>query len=139
MRQHFARAAAIALAVLGCRTAPPKKAAAPPRRTVADPEKCAGCPSFAPQPGSVIAEVDDTPVLALETPRFAQLGRDQRLLAYWTSQAAAAGDSVALDQGYRYNLPIARVLRGILSRPQVVPATLLPRIQAYARVFWLNR
>ncbi|TMA33405.1 MAG: hypothetical protein E6J88_00865 [Deltaproteobacteria bacterium] len=86
----------------------------------------------------MIADVNGTAVLALAAPRFAQLGRDQRLLAYWTSQAAAAGDPVALDQSYRHNLRIARLLRGILSRPQAVPAAMLPRLRAFARVVWLN-
>ncbi|MCA1825915.1 MAG: hypothetical protein LC689_03115 [Myxococcales bacterium] len=138
MRQHVAQAIAMTLAFVGCTTAPAKTAAHSSPKPPPAPETCVWCPQFSPQPGEVIAEVGDTPVLALAAPRFAQLGRDQRLLAYWTSQAAAGGDAVALDQNYRHNLAIARVLRGILSRPQVVPPALLGRIRAYARVFWLN-
>jgi hypothetical protein len=77
-------------------------------------------------------------VLALSAPRFADLPRDQRLVAWFASQAAAAGDPIAAEQGYRRNLPVIRLLRGILSRPQVVPASLLSRIRAFARLVYLN-
>ena len=138
--QQVVQAGAVALAIVGCRTPPPKSGdtlrISPPPQTLPT-EKCVGCPRE-PQLSNVIADVNGTAVLALAAPRFAQLGRDQRLLAYWTSQAAAAGDPVALDQSYRHNLRIARLLRGILSRPQAVPAAMLPRLRAFARVVWLN-
>lgn len=141
MRQHVARAAAIWLAIVGCKTSPSKPPVPARARAAAATarETCAWCAHFSPQPGNVIGEIDGTPVLALAAPGFAQLGRDQRLLAYWTSQAVAAGDAVALEQNYRHNLAIARLLRGILSRPQVVQPALLGRIRAYARLFWLNQ
>src|SRR5438270_1184 len=77
-------------------------------------------------------------VLALAAPHFADLPRDQRLVAWFASQAAAAGDPIAAEQGYRRNLPVIRLLRGILSRPQVVPSSLLSRIRAFARLVYLN-
>ncbi len=91
-----------------------------------------------PQPGSVIADVEGVSVLALAAPQFASLSREQRLLAYHVSQALAAGDATAIDQGYRHNLQIVQILRGILSRPEVVPSALLPRLRDFARVVWLN-
>ena len=140
MRPGVLQAAALAVAMVGCRTAPRPQPPAP-RPQPADagvpepPPEVAGAP---PQPGRVIASVDGTDVLALAAPRFAQLTRDQRMLAYWTAQAAQAGNRVALEQGYRHNLAVARLLRGILSRPAAVPAPLLSRIRAFARVVWLN-
>ena len=77
-------------------------------------------------------------MLALAAPHFADLPRDQRLVAWFASQAAAAGDPIAAEQGYRRNLPVIRLLRGILSRPQVVPGSLLSRIRAFARLVYLN-
>ena len=77
-------------------------------------------------------------MIALAAPQFSALPRDQRLVAWYASQAAAAGDSIAAEQGYRRNLPVIRVLRGILSRPQVVPASLLARIRAFALLVYLN-
>ena len=116
-----------------------------PRPRLVDPRSHAdaGVAEAAPevpaaQGGSVIAEIGGTQVLALSAPQFAQLPRDQRLLAYWVAQAGAAGEAAALDQGFRYNLQIVRLLRGILSRPAVVPAPLMQRIRTFARVVWLN-
>ena len=127
----------MALLIVGCRT-PPRPAPAA-HVEVAD----AGVPLAAldagnPQPGAIIADVDGTAVLALATPSFAALSQDQRMLAYWTAQAAAAGDAVTLVQNYRHNLAIVRLLRGILSRPAVAPSGLIGGLRAFARVVWLN-
>ncbi len=54
------------------------------------------------------------------------------------SQAAAAGTATALDQSYRHNLEIVRLLRGILSRPAVVRSPVLAAIREFARAVWLN-
>jgi dipeptidyl-peptidase-3 len=132
----------LALATLvACRSAPraarPQAPAQVPDATPAE----VGPPrpwDPAPQPGSVIANVDGTAVLALAAPQFAKLSREQRLLAWRVAQALAAGDALAWEQGYRHNLEVVRVLRAILSRSQVVPAALLPRMRAYARVLYLN-
>ena len=131
------RALAALMVLCACRTAPrppPQKPQGHADAGVVERAKDLG----APQGGSVIAEVGGTQVLALAAPQFAQLPRDQRLLAYWVSQAAAAGEATALDQSFRYNLEVVRLLRGILSRPAVVPAALLPRVRTFARVVWLN-
>ena len=121
----------------GCTTAPrPVRVdtAGQAAAGVAEAEPEAG----APQGGSVIADVGGTQVLALSAPQFAKLPRDQRLLAYWVSQAAAAGETTAIGQAYRHNLEVVRLLRGILSRPAVVPAPLLQRMRTFARIVWLN-
>ena len=77
-------------------------------------------------------------MVGLGAPQFQTLPRDQRLVAWFASQAAAAGDAIAAEQGYRHNLAVIRLLRGILSRPQVIPASLLPRIRRFARLVYLN-
>lgn len=123
------------IASLACRTAPrPPSSAA----SGGGGSRVAGPVAFPPQPGTVIGEVDGVAVLALSAPRFAQLERDQRLFAWQVAQALAAGDTTTLDQGYRHNLAIARLLRGILSRADVVPAPIQSRLREYARAIWLN-
>src|SRR5712692_11263442 len=103
-RQGMAQALALALSLCACRTAsrgaPSAQPARAPNAGLAEPAAAA----FAPQPGNVIGDVSGTLLLALEAPQFAQLSRDQRLLAYQVSQAAAAGEAVAVDQSYRHNL-----------------------------------
>ena len=123
---RFAAWLALLIVSLACRTAPrtPSDAAAGGGGS-----RPAGPGTFAPQPGTVIGEVDGVAVLALSAPRFAQLERDQRLFAWQVAQALAAGDATTLDQGYRHNLAIARLLRGILSRAAVVPAPIQSRLR----------
>src|SRR5437870_9917254 len=115
------------------RTAPAAAVRPPPSPAAAVP-----LPSYSPQPATKLGEAGGITVLALAAPHFADLPRDQRLVAWFATQAAAAGDPVAAEQGYRRNLPVIRLLRGILSRPQVVPASLLSRIRAFARLVYLN-
>ncbi len=123
-----------------CRSpAPPKPAEAP--TAAPRPEASAvgqPLPAFAAQPVTRLGEVGGVAVVGLAAPQFSSLSRDQRLVAWFAAQAAAAGDPVTAEQGYRHNLPVIRILRGILSRPQVVSATLLSRIRAFARVVYLN-
>ena len=77
-------------------------------------------------------------VLALSAPRFAQLETDQRLFAWHVAHAFSLGDATTLEQGYRHNVRIARLLRGILSGVEVVPPALRAPLRDYARLVWLN-
>src|SRR5947209_1590558 len=99
------RALALIVALCACRSAPRPAARAP---AAGGPDGGTGEPAAqgSPQAAAVIGEIDGTPVLALAVPQFAKLPRDQRLLAYWTSLAGAAGEATALDQSYRNNLAI---------------------------------
>ncbi|HUJ25566.1 MAG TPA: hypothetical protein VLW85_06090 [Myxococcales bacterium] len=125
--------------LFACSTPPrPAPQALPPPPLPPMRAAVASLPPLPPQPGNVIADVEGVSVLALAAPQFAALGRDQRLLALSVSEALSAGDATAIDQGYRHNLRIARLLRGILSQAQVVPGALLPRLRDFARVVWLN-
>jgi hypothetical protein len=126
--------------LFACKSAPRARPAPPPTaagvRAAKPPTPAAQ--RFPQQPGTVIAEVDGAAVLALAAPAFASVSREQRLVAYWAAQALAAGDALAAEQGYRHNRGIIRVLRGILTRPEVVPAQILPRIRSFARLVYLN-
>jgi dipeptidyl-peptidase III len=129
--------AGLATACLACRSAAPKGASAPAAPPQAA-STAAPLPAFAPQPANRLADVSGIAVLALAAPQFANLPRDQRLVAHFAARAAAAGDPIAAEQGYRHNLSIIRLLRGILGRPQVVQAPLLARIRGFARLVYLN-
>lgn len=146
-RSYWAAVGAGALAAFACKSAPPAREAPPPAAPSAPappvaqaPEPIAGppLPAFDPQPATKIGEVGGIAVVALGAPQFTSLSRDQRLVAWYAAQAAAAGDAIAAEQGYRHNLAVIRVLRGILSRPQAVSSGLLQRIRAFARTVYLN-
>ena len=125
-----------AAVLTACKTAPPRSNAAPARSPRGD-RSDVSTPA-PPQQAALLADVEGMKVLALGAPQFSALPKGQRLLAYWTAQAIAQGNALALEQGYRHNLRIVRLLRGILSHPQVVPPAILPRIRAFARVVYLN-
>src|SRR4051812_178840 len=131
---------ACAFLVFSCKSAPPSRAPAPAANAVAErPRPPRGPPPpFRAQPGAVLGEVNGIAVLALAAPQFGALSREQRLVAYWAAQALAAGDPLAAEQGSPRNLEVIRLLRGILGRPQVVPALVLARIRSFARAVWLN-
>ncbi|HMC36050.1 MAG TPA: hypothetical protein VKH65_16650, partial [Myxococcales bacterium] len=132
--------AGLAVAAFASCRSPPRTAPAAAAQTQPGPAPAAAVPlpSFSPQPATKLGDAGGVTVLALAAPHFADLPRDQRLVAWFASQAAAAGDPIAAEQGYRRNLPVIRLLRGILSRPQVVPGSLLSRIRAFARLVYLN-
>ena len=129
--------AGLATMVCACRSTAPRGPALP---SPADQASRAAAPpsSFAPQPANRLADANGIAVLALGAPQFANLTRDQRLVAYFAAQALAAGDPIAAEQNYRHNLTVIRLLRGILARPQAIPPALLARIRGFARVVYLN-
>jgi hypothetical protein len=134
------------LATFACKSAAPTReapvsAAAAQSAPIAQaPQPIPGppLPAFEPQPATRLGEVNGIVIVGLAAPQFASLSRDQRLVAWYAAQAAAAGDPIAAEQGYRHNLAVIRLLRGILSRAQAVPGSVLPRIRAFARVVYLN-
>ena len=130
------RPAALLLAccALACRTGPQPA----PRASGVPVSEAPMPPLSRGPPPNLLATDGDVAVLALSAPGFAALPREQRLLAYWLAQAANAGDSIAVDQGYRHNLQVVRLLRGILTHPQAVQPALLPPLRAFARAIYLN-
>jgi dipeptidyl-peptidase-3 len=118
-------------ALLACKSAPPPQVPPPP--PVAQSLKPVA-PQFAPQPSRMLGDG----VVALDAPSFAQLPRDQRMLAAQLALAGQRAESLAYSQDDRHALEVVYLLRGILTRPQVVPAHLLPPLRSYARQIWLN-
>ena len=138
--RRLAIAFLVAAVGTACKSAQtPPRPAQPPAVTAAAKEAAHAEAQAGSGGAQVLATVDDTAVMALTGPGFDQLSREDRLLAYWLSQAARAGDAIAWDQGYRHNLTVARLVRGLLSRPDSLPEGLLPRLRLYARRLYLNR
>jgi peptidase M49-like protein len=132
--------AGLAMAAVACRSAPARTSSpvTQPRQSGAPSSAAAPLPAFTAQPATRLGETGGIAVVALGAPQFSALPRDQRLVAWYASRAGAAGDAIAAEQGYRRNVQIIRLLRGILSRAQVVPGSLLGRIRAFARTVYLN-
>ena len=131
---------AVLVATSACRTSPARKPLSEPAGAGAVPDASAPASNRAPpvQTGRVLADLDGTAVVALDFPGFAELSREDRAAAAGLAYAAERAFVPALDSAYRKNVEIARLLRGILTHPDVAPAPVLARVRAYARLFWLN-
>ncbi len=69
---------------------------------------------------------------------FDQLTPQQRMLAYYLSQAGIAGDPIFYDQVSPYGLELKQLLEGIWTHPLGIGAATLKRIQDYTQLFWIQ-
>src|SRR5262245_12654077 len=95
--------------------------------------------SGAAQQGPLVETVADTGFIQLQAPSFQQLTQNQKELAYWLTQASIAIDPVIYDQLSRHGLRQKRLLEGIMSRREAVPAEVYAKVREYALLFWANR
>jgi len=68
--------------------------------------------------GEATVQVDrfaDIQVLSYDVPGFDELPLQQKILAYYLSQATLAGRDIIYDQNYRYNLRIRKLLSAVVS------------------------
>ena len=91
------------------------------------------------QQSPLVETVADTGFIQIEAPSFAQLTPRQKELAYWLTQASIAVDPIIYDQLSKYGVREKRLLEGIVSRRESVPAAIFPKIREYALLFWANR
>jgi dipeptidyl-peptidase III len=69
---------------------------------------------------------------------FEQLTPQQRVLAYYLSQAGIAGDPIYYDQISPYGLELKQLLEGIWTHPSGIDAGELKKIQDYTQLFWIQ-
>src|SRR2546428_719705 len=94
---------------------------------------CRSAPRTAPA-----TAIQPQPSPAPAAPHFADLPRAQLRVACLAARAPAGGAPAAAERAYRRTLRVIGLLREIFPRPQVVPASLLSRIRAFARLVYLN-
>ncbi len=101
-------------------------------------QQCADKPE--PQPAdSSLEVVDDVGVLSLSADVFVDLQPRERMLAYWLSQAAVAGDPITYDQRSRFGLPIKALADGVMQRIGAVDAASRPKVELFAKRVWINK
>jgi dipeptidyl-peptidase-3 len=86
----------------------------------------------------LLEQVDDAAVVQAYADGFAQLSREQKVLAWHLSQAAIAGRDIYYDQRYRHGLAMRAVLEAILRHPEGVTPDTLAEVRRYTTLFWLN-
>ena len=92
-----------------------------------------------PQHGSLVERVGDTAFIQLQADSFTQLDARHQALAYWLTQASIAIDPIIYDQLSQYGLREKRLLEETLAHPSGVSPEALPKIRAFALLFWANR
>ncbi len=69
---------------------------------------------------------------------FDQLTPQQRVLAYYLSQAGIAGDPIYYDQISPYGLELKQLLEGIWTHPSGIESVTLKKIQDYTQLVWIQ-
>jgi len=85
-----------------------------------------------------LERVDQTAIVQLYADGFAELDRNDKLLAYHLAQAAIAGRDIYLDQRFVYNLPLRHLLESLyLVKERLEPDT-AAEVTRYCKLFWVH-
>ncbi|HEV2381625.1 MAG TPA: peptidase M49 [Terriglobia bacterium] len=90
------------------------------------------------EPSSLVNRVRDTGFIQLRADSFNDLSPDQKLDAYWLTQAAIAVNPIAYDQNSVYGLSEKHLLEGILTHASGIDPAVLEKISDYTMLFWGN-
>ncbi|MCR9244081.1 MAG: dipeptidyl peptidase 3 [bacterium] len=109
---------------------------APIQEPVSEPPAAAG-----PEPDGrryLLDRVGKTAIVQLYADGFDDLSLDDKLLAYYLSQAAVAGRDIFLDQRFEYTLALRWILESLyLVRFELDPTT-RAEIERYCKLFWVH-
>ena len=102
--------------------------------------QCADRPVADDAPAEQSMEVvDDIGVIGLSANVFVELQPRERMLAYWLSQAAVAGDAITYDQRSRFGRAVKTIADGIMSKIEAVPQPLRAKVELFAKKVWINK
>ena len=87
---------------------------------------------------SLVERVGDTAFIQLQADSFNSLDARHKALAYWLTQASIAIDPIIYDQLSQYGLREKRLLEEIVAHASGTEPG-LPKIRAFALLFWANR
>jgi len=93
-------------------------------------------PAHGPSP--LVGRIGDRGFLQVESPSFAKLPLQQKLLAYHLTQAAIQLDPIFYDQMSAYGLTAKRLLGALAERPERLPEGSRQAIVEYATLFFAN-
>lgn len=86
-----------------------------------------------------VETVDDTLVLRLYADGFVDLQPRERILAYWLSQAAIAGEPITWDQRSRHGLALKSLFEELALHSRAIDEKVRPRIESFGKKLFLNK
>lgn len=86
-----------------------------------------------------VEAVDDIGVLRLYADGFVDLTPSQRVLGYWLSRAAIAGDAIVYGQRNRYGLAIKELCEELVLHERAVDPLIRPAIELFAKRLWIHK
>jgi dipeptidyl-peptidase-3 len=84
----------------------------------------------------LLETVDKVAIVQLYADGFQDLSLNQKILAYYLSQAALAGRDITYDQNHRHGLKVRNLLEEIATHPRGMDEKLLDKITSYLKLFW---
>jgi dipeptidyl-peptidase III len=118
-----------------CAASAPASSAPPPAKPPV--EQCAD--NVAEPKVYEMETVEDTGVVRLFADGFVDLPVRDRLLAYWLSRAAVAGEPIAWDQRSRYGLALKELVEELTLHAAAIDPAVRPRIEVFAKKVWINK
>jgi dipeptidyl-peptidase-3 len=86
-----------------------------------------------------IETVGDTGVLRLYADGFVELAPRERVLAYWLSQAAVAGDPIVYDQRSRYGLAVKELCEELALHLGAIEPALRQKIELFVKRVFIDK
>ncbi len=84
----------------------------------------------------LLEKVGKVAIVQLYADGFEHLNLNQKILAYYLSQAALAGRDITYDQNHRHGLVVRNLLEEIVTHPQGADERILEKITSYLKLFW---
>lgn len=101
-------------------------------------QQTAAAPQASAAPSPLVDRVGTRGFLQSESPSFARLPLQQKLVAYHLREAAIQLDPIFYDQMSDYGLPAKRLLGAMVEDPQRLPESSRQAIVDYAKLFFAN-
>jgi dipeptidyl-peptidase-3 len=85
-----------------------------------------------------LEQVGNTQIVRLYADGFDELSLNEKLLAYYLSQAAIAGRDINYDQSHRFDLEIRNLMEEVILHSEGLSPELLKKITDYTKLVWAN-
>jgi dipeptidyl-peptidase-3 len=86
-----------------------------------------------------VEKFDDLEIMRYQVPGFETLNLNQKILIYYLSEAAKAGDEITWDQNYKHNLMIKRSLEQIVQHYKGPREGEWERFMTYVKKVWFSK